>query len=43
MKIPDVAKRMREIAAQIQSNFPDASVELTGLVDLNAGIPVRAP
>jgi hypothetical protein len=43
MKIPDVAKRMREIAAQIQSNFPDASVELTGLADLNAGIPVRAP
>ena len=33
MKIPDVAKRMREIAAQIQSSLPDEAVELTTLAD----------
>jgi hypothetical protein len=33
MKIPEIGVRMREIAAQIQSTFPDEAVELTELAD----------
>jgi hypothetical protein len=33
MKVPEVANRMREIAAQIQDSFPAEAIELTQLAD----------